>query len=237
MRTIASLFLLLTCALQAAPQADPLWQKAVEMARRNKPWVPGITVLRVEVLDDKGKSTDTYESRLRFSPDGGGAAVFTVESAMRNGVDVTTKEREAQEKRNRDTAKNGKPSSLDLGDNPFDPDIQAALLVTALEGSSDVDGKTCVLYSFVLKKKDGGNAVGTAALEQESGAPVEVKYTLKPLPAGVQSLTTVLRYGMGPAGEGFLRDVAVEGTGGILFIKRAFRSDIGLDGYWKREEP
>jgi hypothetical protein len=226
------LFLLVAASTRAAAApSDALWLKAVEMARAAKPWVPGHTVMRVDVMDDKGKVTDSFESRFLASPDAGGAPVVSVESATRNGADVTAKERDAQEKRNRDSAKSGKPA-FDMGDNPFDPDVQSAIETSAREGYGDVEGKSCVLYSFSLKKKDGSRAEGTAALERETGAPVEVRYTLKPLPRGVQSFAAVLRYGKGPTGSGFLLGVEMEGKGRILFISRAFRSDIALDGYW-----
>ncbi len=222
-----------SAAPSAQPLSDPLGLKAVELARAAKPWVPGVTVMRIEVTDDKGKLLDSYDSRFRITPDAGGAPVMSVESSTHNGKDETKKEREAQEKRNRDAAKDGKPA-FDMGDNPFDPDVQALVTGRAQEGTREIEGRTCVVYSFSLKRKDGSSAVGTAALERDTGAPVEVSYTLSPLPRGAQSFTAVLRYGRGPAGQGFLLGVEMDGEGRILFISRAFHSDIVLDGWWKR---
>jgi hypothetical protein len=221
-------------AATAASAPDVLWRKAVEMARAAKQWVPGVTVMRIDVMDDKGKVVDAFESRFRLAPDESGAPVLSVESSTRNGKDTTAKERDAQEKRNRDAAKSGKPA-FDMGDNPFDPEVQASIETSPREGLTEVGGRSCVLYSFSLKKKDGSKAEGTAALERETGAPVEVRYTLTPLPRGAQSFTAVLHYGSGPMGGGLLVDVEMEGKGKILFITRAFRSDISLEQYWRRE--
>jgi hypothetical protein len=218
----------------AAPQGD-LWQKAVETARRNKPWIPGITVLSFEVLDGSGKLTDSYTSHIRISPDQKGRPLMHVESAVRNGKDVTDSESEKQEKRNQDAA--GKPGSspFSLGDNPFDPDVQASVEARPT-GEGNVTGeRACILFSFSVKKKSGETLIGTAALDRESGEPVEVSYTQKPLPFGVQTMTMSLTYGSGPLGGGFLREVGIEGSGQFLFFKRGFRSRIVLDGYWKSE--
>jgi hypothetical protein len=75
---------------------------------------------------------------------------------------------------------------------------------------------------------------GTAALDRASGAPVEVSYTVSPLPPGIEKMTTVLRYAPGPAGQGFLSEVSMEGAGGILFIRKVFRSTVSMSGYWLR---
>jgi hypothetical protein len=227
------LLLLIPIALSAAAEQDPLWSKAVGLARRSKPWMPGTTVMQLELLDDKGASTESFETLMRISPDTAGNPVTEVEKATHNGSDVTASQREAQEKRNRDAAKSGKPAPFMLGDNPFDPDVQSVVQVEVLGRTALVSGVTCAMYKFSWKKTDGAEVSGTAALETKTGAPREVEYTLKPLPAGVWSMKTVLRYGDGPEGGGYLREVFIEGTGGVLFIKKSFRTLITLDAYWK----
>ena len=89
----------------------------------------------------------------------------------------------------------------------------------------------CNLFAFTLRKKDGTKVVGTAWLARDTGAPVEASYTYEPLPKGVFEMSATLRYGRGPQGEGALREVRIEGAGGMLFIRRSFRSTITLDAY------
>lgn len=228
--------LFIPVALGAGPSADPLWQKAVEVARRNKPWVPGLAIMHIETQDDKGNPKERYDSELRLVPGADGTPELRVEKAVRDGMDVTDKERDAQEKRSSEAKTKGKPQALNFGDDPFDPDLQAAVDVTALGQSRTIGGKRCSVFGFTMKKKDGSTLEGTAALDPENGTPVEVTYTAKPLPVGVQSMTTIMRYGNGPSGDGFLREVSVDGAGAFLFIKRTFRTLFSLDGYWKRGE-
>ncbi len=234
MRKTALFVLLIAQCIYAASQPHPLWQKAVELTRRNKPWVPGTSHVSLDVLDDKGKSTDTYETFYKIAPNARGIPVSEVEKAVHNGSDITAAQREAQEKLNREAEKKGAPS-FSMGDNIFDPDVQASVQAAPLEETALVGSVACAVFRFTMKKSDGSELSGTAALEKDSGAPMEVTYTVKPLPKGVWTMTTVLRYADGPEGNGYLRDVSIEGTGGWLFIKKGFRTLITLDAYWKNE--
>ena len=235
MRKIALVVLLIAQCVYAASQPHPLWQKAVELARRNKPWVPGTSHMRLDVLDDKGKSTDNYETFYRITPNAKGVPVSEVEKAEHNGSDVTAAQRQTQEKMNREAEKKG-TLAFSMGENIFDPDVQASVQAAPLEETALVGTVACAVFRFTMKKSDGSELSGTAALEKENGAPVEVTYTIKPLPRGVWTMTTVLRYAGGPEGSGYLRDVSIEGTGGVLFIRKGFRTLITLDAYWKNEK-
>jgi hypothetical protein len=95
--------------------------------------------------------------------------------------------------------------------------------------------RRCALYDFLLRRKDASVLTGTAWLDAESGSPVELRYTVSPLPRGLFHMKTTLRFARGPAGDGFLSEVFVEGVGGVLFIKKSFRTVIAMDGYWRRE--
>ncbi len=212
----------------AAPSPDPLWLKAVDLTGKNKQWLPGITELRMEFRDDKGALKESYQSRYRISAGDNGEPQTHVEKAVRNGVDETAKESQAQEKKNRE---GGKAASVTLTfqDSPFDPAVQADVEVTPLNRTQTVGDLLCVLFAFRQKQKDGSTIEGTAALQRESGAPVEVTYSTKPLPRGVQEMTVKLSYG----NDGLLREMTVAGAGGFLFIKRSFHTVVSLEGYWK----
>jgi len=231
---VAACALMLAATLGAGAQtSDALWQKAVEIARVAKPWVPGVAVMLVDVKDDKGKLTDTAESTFRLKPDADGKPVVTVERFIQNGTDQTAKQQQAQEKRAKDSK--GQSLSFSLGDNPFDPDLQGEIRVVRLDQPRQIGEKLCASYTYELKTKSA-TVEGSAALDPQTGAPVEVSYSPKPLPFGVQSLTTVLRFADGPDGEGYVKEVVVDGSGGFLFMKRVFHSTVTLDEYWKTQE-
>lgn len=222
---LTTLLLLSALSLSAAP-SDPLWDKAVRISGAVKEWVPGNASFRLELVDDKGAVQESWQMWYRLSPSPTGDVAMEVIRAMHNNDDTTRKEQQAQRKR--------KATPFTMGDNPFDPQVQDAVAVTPRGEKDTAAGRECALFDFVLKKKEGSFVRGTAWLDVQSGAPVQVSYTATPLPRGVFKLTTTIRYAPGLAGEGFLKDVHVEGVGGILFIRKSFRSDISVDGYWRR---
>jgi hypothetical protein len=232
-RTLALIFFvfLFPASLFAADR-DPLWVKAVEMARRNKPWVAGTTIVRADIFDDKGVSTDVLETLLLTSPDAQGAPVMKVEKSVHNGKDVTASQREAMEKNNADAGKGNATMSFSADDSPFNPDVQASVRVVNTGDTASVGGVPCALFTYTFNQKNGAVQTGAVALNKETGAPIEVKYTLKPLPSFMWSFTATLKYSDGPAGQGFLKEVVMDGDGGFLLFKRVFHSTITLDGYW-----
>ncbi len=227
----ALVMLLVSGAVSAAP-LDPLWAKAVETSRRNKAWVPGSAVFRVELLDIQGVRQDVWETKVVLSPGADGQPAPEVESASHNGKDVTAQEKENQARRNEDARRKGRPAYT-VTEDPFDPDLQRGATVVATGEKGIVYGRRCVMYAFKVTRKEGGLMEGTAALDESTGAPVEATYTVTPLPLWIQKLTTILRYVPGPGGDGFLREVSVDGSGGLL-LKRIFRSTILMDAYWSK---
>lgn len=212
----AALLWFLVLPLLAAAPADPLWQKAVEIGRRNKDWMPGEARFVLELVDENGTAKDSWESWYRLSAGADGKPVLEVVRELRNGVEATPKQR-------------SRPFSS--GDDPFDPGLQGSVEAHPRGENRLVDGALCSLYEFTLKKKDGTSIVGTAWLNQATGVPVEASYSYVPLPKMVFEMNATLRYGTGAQGEGALREVRIEGSGGVLFIRRAFRSTITLDAY------
>jgi hypothetical protein len=102
-----------------------------------------------------------------------------------------------------------------------------------------VDGKICLGHTFrqKSKNKEEGTLVGTAWLEKESGAPLEVQYTNEPLPKHVKELTTTVRYALLPDGTWEGREMKMEGMGGILFIKKRFRMTMRFEEYFTYAPP
>ena len=221
-------------SVRAASSTDPLWQKAVEVSRRNKAWLPGATVFRIELLNGKGELQDTWEYWYGLSSDGRGGTATRVLKALRNGEDVTAKEREAQEKRNAEagSAGNGRQFGM-MGDDPFDPELQARTEARRIGDARSLAGTPGALYSFRRVLEDGSGIEGTAILDPATGNPLQVDYSPAPLPRGVFEMRTVLLYDASPAGAGFLTEARVQGVGGILFLRRNFRMTIALSEYWK----
>jgi len=224
--------LLLFAPSRAIAQADPLWARAVEAAGRAKMWVPGSTAFRLELMDDKGQPTgETQEMWYRLSAGPDGDVVTEVVRSLKNGKDNTAEEREKQEGQERGRRKDRPAQPFSMGDNPLDPEAQDRVEAKPEPGSRTILGRTCVSYGYVMKTKTG-RILGNVWLARDSGLPLEMTMTLDPLPAFVQKMDTRMRYEAEPPGEGRVAEVLVEGSGGVLFLKRNFRMSFSLDGWW-----
>jgi hypothetical protein len=223
---LSAVFLVMGAAMSsAAAPSDPLWSKAVEITRASVDWVPGSASFVLQLVDEKGAAQDSWQSWYTLAPGSDGAVSMEVTKATHNGDDTTAREQENQRRSKREP-----PTHWD---NPFDPKVQPSVTTKPTGKTELIGGRSCSLYEFSFTKADHSTLYGTAWLDTASGAPVQVRYTATPLPRGLLSLTTTLRFARGPAGDGFLQEASVEGVGGILFIKRSFRSVVTVGAYWR----
>ena len=229
MRARAVTVCIVSLLISALPSfaLDTLWAKAVDIERISRDWVPGRAEFSLETVDDKGAAQEKWQVSYHLSRTPAGGVALDVVGASHNGTDTTAREQENQKKR--------KTAPFSMGDNPLDPVVQASVRAVPRPEKALKAGRSCVGYDFTMRKIDGAVITGTAWLDEGTGAPVEVSSTTSRLPRGVFSLTTTMHYAIGPAGEGFLHDVLVEGVAGILFFKKRFRSTITVDAYWKQE--
>jgi len=233
-----------------APASENLWTKAVELARLNSGRVPGKMVLLSEMLDGDGRAKESEEISFAITQKADGTLDQVLVKYLKDGKDITA-EKQAEEKKARDkeaaeSAKQkkdgGKKESVSIGfENAgvFDPGLQKGTQVTETPQRKAVDGKMCLGYAFRQKSKDQeeGTLVGTAWLDKETGAALEVQYTSDPLPKHVKELTTTIRYAVQPDGTWEGREMKMEGVGGILFIKKRFRMTMHFDEFFPYTEP
>ncbi|MGZ5423934.1 MAG: hypothetical protein ACXW2V_05010 [Candidatus Aminicenantales bacterium] len=211
-----------------AAKAGPgpgLWQKAVEIYRANCDWHPEKAAIVSEVRNGRNKFLSLTEMFLTLRP--GGPA--RLDRSLRNGVDTTAKTRSKAKFRHllegiADGEDN--PFAISMSDSPFDPDRQAAVSVTPREGTKVLRDRSCCLFDFrfspgVKKGRPRVTWLGQAWLEDQSGRPVELAFSISPLPGKIRSARVVYRYEAEP-GPFVVKDVAISGTGGFLFIKRYF---------------
>jgi len=227
-RSITFFILLVFSAAGAsgAQISDPLWSAAVKNASQTANWVPGDAAFLIQLVDDKGMPQETWQTWYHLSASSTGDVVLDVVRAEHNGKDTTHKEQETQKKR--------KNMPFTMGDNPFDPLVQDAVVARRLPDTALKNGVTCAAFDFRMKKRDATVISGTAWVDAHSGMPVEVSYGAQPLPRGVFTMTMSLLFSPAAPGQGLLSEVVLEGVGGFLFIKRNFRSTITLGGYWRR---
>jgi hypothetical protein len=226
--SIVSLLALLAAATAAA---DPLWQKAVEIAGRSLERLPTRALFRLELPGDKGFALGTYLTWYRISRDPEGSIVMDTVRAMNNGVEVAPRERDGQEKLYAAGQRKKGAPPFDLGNNPFDPAVQESVSASPDGRARRVAGRECAGYRYSIRRPDGTLQEGTAWIEQGTGVPVEAAFTVKPLPQFVFQMTTTMSYGAVSADDGCLRESTVDGEAGLLFFRQHFRTTVTLSGY------
>lgn len=224
----------------AASPAD-LWQKALSVYSRNRDWYPEKITILSEVLNRYGQpySVTQLFFTISGSPDGRLHAVLA--RALKNGND-TTKElkskvtilslEEGMDPTNKDTY------SVSISDSPFDPEHQGAVTFHSSGEKQTLFGRTCARYDFsyqtkIIRKSEKEKLTwkGMAWLEEASGVPVKLEFSIEPLPRRLHSIWTIYLYDMANPGKWVVKKVNISGQGGFLFIKKRFRSTTTFSDY------
>jgi len=233
---LATLLLILPLCAQEANLQDSLWQKAVALSRANEDWVPGLLVVRMEMLDGKGSAQSTEETWLKMSLGPNGKIKEDLIKQVKDGKVKDGPETKVEARAGEGKKKGEKKEtsiSVSSNDNPFSPKAQGNVLAKRTAQVKTILGKPCAGYEFRLSTKEGKTLSGTAWLEDPTGIPLEIQYTVLPLPAHVQRLSTLVRYETTPEGAWHRQEMVMEGSGGFLFIKKAYRGVIRFSDYWK----
>ena len=230
------------------PGKPELWNRAVSTFAGNRLLAPGHVKASFSLLDGKGEAKQSNENEIRYFLDNQGRIQSELVRALENGQDVTVKARAEADlrKKNPDKKqKNEQSMTFKLSDVPFDPAKQDLVNVKPISEKTDLYGYSCRRFDFSLRlagsatmdgKKNSVTLRGMAWIDENNGCPVKLEYATDPLPAKVKSLWTVYTYGPGPHGEWLLKEIAVEGVGGFLFIKKKFRTHVDLSDYFPFQE-
>ena len=225
------LFYSITLGISASAPPDPLWQKALSVARTNTDWVAGLVVMRSEVLR-KGETNGVHEIWKRSTLDKNNEVVTQTVKVLEDGKDVT------EEERKNEKAKKGEPkkTSNQGPANPFDPETQDRLSVRVNNQSRNVGGRDCAGYVFEVRNTNGPTARGIAWLEKETGVPVEIaNMTLDPLPdKHLKGLAVTTRYELATNGAWRVKEMRTIAKASMLFISFDVHSTITFSEYWKK---
>jgi hypothetical protein len=209
---------------------DDLWQKAVKIAEQNQAWVPGLVVTRTEELgkEDKVKHVDDMQVKLSLGEDGQIEEDVTLFKDGKEVEYVPKKEEKSEEKSN-----DSEEVSFKISADFWNPDVQKMMTVTVRDQRKDILGKTCVAHDFIQKITEKEHIKGTAWIEENTGIPVEVQFTQKPLPKHVKQMTSTIRYQYISESDWYPQEMLMEASGGFLFIKKRFRITTNFSNYWK----
>lgn len=225
----------------AAAAANGLWRKAVEIYRRNSDWYPGRVTILSEMLNRHGKPYSVTELFFTLRLDGDGQVQADLERALKNGKDTTEKVRSKVTLRAPEEGMepgDANTYSVSLSDSPFDPERQHDVTVTAAPEKAQLFGCRCRRFNFtyrthIVRKGKPFDLTwrGMAWLQEESGVPVKLEFTLDPLPGLLRSLWSIYLYDTASPDRWVVKRVSLSGHGGFLFIIKRFRTTTTFSDY------
>ena len=214
-----------------------IWKKAMSLAARNANWVPSDIYLRVEELNRSGSVKNTRETWMKLPPGDSDRLRPEVVRALKNGEDVTAEVREkAARQSERDKEAEGENAMRVT--TPFDPEVREEVTFSATGEWRMISRSWCVGFDFTQAVKppkgEPFSLRGKAWLEEGTGAPLLLTFTLEPLPLGVKRIENTVRFEFGGEDRWFPIAAETEVTAGILFFKKNFRTRMEFGGYERK---
>jgi hypothetical protein len=226
----------------AAP-ANPagLWQKALDIFRGNRDAYPQKIAILSEVLDRHDQPDSVTQLFFTLNMDATNQIRTELTRALKNGKDIS--EQMKKKVAIRDLNENrtpGKNESLtvSLSDSPFNPDRQENVTFRPSDEKRMLFGHSCCRFDFTYQTEIMRNGAsekltwtGMAWLDESSGMPLKLEFSLAPLPKRIRSLWTIYLYNISGPDEWVLKKIKITGQGGFLFIKKRFRSTTIFSDY------
>jgi hypothetical protein len=223
-----------------------LWQKALDVFRKNSAWLPGKVAVLSEMLDRRGRPDSITKLYFNITVDDKGEARTELLQAFKDGKDISAdmkKNLARTDAQDEKTAKKGNTLTVSLAENPFNPGRQQDVTVQAYAEQQVLFGRICNRFDFSFKteiarkgnKVEKTTWVGKAWLEENSGIPLKLEFSFAPLPKHVNSLWSIYLYEITAAEDWLLKEIRFQGQGGFLFIKKNFRSTTSFSDY--RRQP
>ncbi len=233
----------MTKATQANPAA--LWQKALDIFRKNSDWYPEKIAIFSEILNRHDRLDSVTQLFFTMRTDAAGRMHAELTRALKNGEDISEEMKKKVEIRGPHEARPpGKQDSLNisLSDSPFNPDRQRNVSLRPSHERGVLFGHPCRRFDFTYYTEITRSGevekltwTGMAWLEESSGMPLKLEFSLAPLPKRIHSLWTVYSYDVSQPDRWLLKQITITGHGGFLFIKKKFRSTTAFSDY--RRQP
>lgn len=220
--------------------SEPLWQRAVIIASQNQDLIPGAMYAHFNEFNSKGKLKKEEESWTRLSLGSNGDLHMELAKHLENGVDITAEKKKGFDKKNNKQENKQKSKNefgVELNDlNPFNPGNQENVTVTSLNHQESINGQPCSVFKYTRTISPGNYQIGKAWLDNSTGAPIRIDYTLDPLPAFVKELTCKVDYKNEPTGAWYPNKVEMDCKVSFLFFKAQIRNELGMDAFWKYQK-
>lgn len=249
-KRIAALLLAIACSGTAggdgsearrSPGPAALWQKAVTIHRLNRDWYPERITVLSEVLNRRSEPYSVTQLYFSLHLGADGRLRTDLTSALKNGKDTTEKMRSKvtiSDPKGGLATEDGNTYSVSISDSPFNPERQEAVSFNASGEKKLLFGHLCQRFEFIYQttivskgEREKLTWSGMAWLEEGSGLPVKLEFSLAPLPSRIRGLWAIYLYDTARPDKWVLNKITISGHGGFLFFTKRFRTTTVFSQY------
>jgi hypothetical protein len=176
-------------------------------------------------------------------PDARGRLQVQLDRSRRNGVDTTEKMRaraRTSDPLKRVVLGDETGDSVSISNSPFDPGEQDAVSFISREERQTLAGHSCRRFDFTFRPGGAPGGApkvtwsGQAWIEEGSGRPVRLEFSIAPLPRKFRRVNITYDYRTDGPDRWVVKSVIISGQGGFLFIKRYFTVTTTFSEYRRR---
>jgi hypothetical protein len=230
------------------PDKPELWNRAVSAYALGQNLIPGRLNISFSLLSGKGDVTENHEREVRYFWDEKTGKLQSELLWARDKGKDTTKKAQADEKKQQQKAeakKGEKKRSLSLGHDelPLALKRQPDVRVDQTSERRTIEGRSCLGFNITMEvppseeNKETSLLKGRAWIDEERGLPMELTLRPDPLPSRVKAMNMTYTFHEDPNRHWVVKAFTMEGSGGFLFIKKHFRSQVTLSDYFPHSKP
>ncbi|HYH03662.1 MAG TPA: aspartyl protease family protein [Bacillota bacterium] len=216
-------------------QGDELWLKAVQLAEKNKDLVPG-KIIQTETYKLNGKVERNKEIALRLSLGEDGKVKTELVKQVENGKELMERKQNNQEQKNK--PKNSTNYNIGTADLtiPFHRVIQKEIMLKQQAQIELVNNQKCMVYQYQFKTENGRYS-GVAWIN-ESGVPLSIKFTFKPVSdpkyKWIKQVEYIVQYKFEGEDRWYPETGLVDIKGRHGFTNWLSNNELKLGDYWKQ---
>ncbi len=217
---------LLLLSLVSHLDADPLWDEAVSFFSHSDDWTPFQMEMVSRQLAPDGSLKELWEMKFILPP-GGEEDDWEMIEAIKDGHPATEKEL-----KKRDSAmQNGPPGGYFEGVDTLVLDPNEAQRVRPVNTGKTVqiDGESCLVYSFTHTYESGAKTAGEVFITQE-GFPLQLNYSFTNLPFYMKKMSNRFSFTR-KEDTALVETMWMEGKVTFIFLHMNFLTRIAFRDY------
>lgn len=219
MRTIVTLVFFMLLGSEALAK-DSLWTKAIDISEKNKNYKAQNVVLYIDDLNKDGTVNSSQEIYQKLRA--GKNIKYDTVKVLKDNKDIT------QEALKKQKEQKNRGSFLDEND-IFSKKVQDKISSEKV-GSQNISGTVCDIYSYKFDKNEKEKYEGKAWINNQTGTPVKVEYSMNPLPIGLKSLSIIYLYET-QKNKTYIKNIKADGEASFLIFKKIFRMKADLKDF------